>query len=79
MKLSVHSLIILGGGRCGAGDRVTIPCLHGGRCQNQKGRPPAYQHPRFIWFVDGLPLASTNKVDRAALHQMAEQRLTKSN
>jgi acyl-CoA synthetase (AMP-forming)/AMP-acid ligase II len=22
---------------------------------------PAYQHPRFIWFVDNLPLASTNK------------------
>jgi acyl-CoA synthetase (AMP-forming)/AMP-acid ligase II len=40
---------------------------------------PAYQHPRFVWFVDELPLASTNKVDRGALHQMAEERLTKSN
>ena len=29
---------------------------------------PAYQHPRFVWFVDELPLASTNKVDRDALH-----------
>ncbi|MGA2942600.1 MAG: methanethiol S-methyltransferase [Xanthobacteraceae bacterium] len=29
--------------------------------------------------VDELPLASTNKVDRGALHQMAEERLTKSN
>ena len=29
---------------------------------------PAYQHPRFVWFVDELPLASTNKLDRAALH-----------
>ena len=28
---------------------------------------PAYQHPRFVWFVDDLPLASTNKVDRHAL------------
>jgi long-chain acyl-CoA synthetase len=36
---------------------------------------PAYQHPRFVWFVDELPLASTNKVDRGALHQMAEERL----
>jgi long-chain acyl-CoA synthetase len=36
---------------------------------------PAYQHPRFVWFVDELPLASTNKVDRAALHRMAEKRL----
>ena len=25
---------------------------------------PAYQHPRFVWFVDDLPLASTNKIDR---------------
>jgi long-chain acyl-CoA synthetase len=36
---------------------------------------PAYQHPRFVWFVDELPLASTNKVDRGALHQMAEERI----
>jgi len=36
---------------------------------------PAYQHPRFVWFVDDLPLASTNKLDRAALRQMAEQRM----
>jgi acyl-CoA synthetase (AMP-forming)/AMP-acid ligase II len=36
---------------------------------------PAYQHPRFVWFVDELPLASTNKLDRAALHQMAEERI----
>src|ERR1700726_3123594 len=32
---------------------------------------PAYQHPRFVWFVDELPLASTNKLDRAALHVTA--------
>jgi long-chain acyl-CoA synthetase len=36
---------------------------------------PAYQHPRFVWFVDELPLASTNKLDRSALHQMAEERM----
>jgi long-chain acyl-CoA synthetase len=36
---------------------------------------PAYQHPRFVWFVDELPLASTNKVDRAALKRMAEQKI----
>jgi long-chain acyl-CoA synthetase len=36
---------------------------------------PAYQHPRAVWFVDELPLASTNKVDRAALHRMAQQQL----
>src|SRR4029077_19177214 len=36
---------------------------------------PAYQHPRFVWFVDELPLASTNKLDRAALHAMAEEQM----
>jgi long-chain acyl-CoA synthetase len=37
---------------------------------------PAYQHPRFVWFVDELPLASTNKVDRVALRRLAQQRVT---
>jgi len=32
---------------------------------------PAYQHPREIWFVDDLPLASTNKIDRALLAERA--------
>jgi long-chain acyl-CoA synthetase len=32
---------------------------------------PAYQHPRQVWFVDALPLASTNKIDRAALKATA--------
>ena len=36
---------------------------------------PAYQHPRFVWFVDELPLASTNKVDRSQLMRMAEERM----
>jgi long-chain acyl-CoA synthetase len=36
---------------------------------------PAYAHPRFVWFADELPLASTNKVDRAALHRLAQERL----
>jgi long-chain acyl-CoA synthetase len=36
---------------------------------------PAYQHPRFVWFLDRLPLAATNKIDRAALHRMAEERM----
>jgi acyl-CoA synthetase (AMP-forming)/AMP-acid ligase II len=36
---------------------------------------PAYAHPRSVWFVDELPLASTNKVDRAALRRMAQERL----
>jgi long-chain acyl-CoA synthetase len=36
---------------------------------------PAYQHPRFVWFVDELPLASTNKLDRSALMRMAAERM----
>jgi len=36
---------------------------------------PAYQHPRSIWFVDSLPLASTNKLDRKAMRDMATERL----
>ncbi len=33
---------------------------------------PAYQHPRRVWFVEALPLASTNKIDRATLRLRAE-------
>jgi acyl-CoA synthetase (AMP-forming)/AMP-acid ligase II len=32
---------------------------------------PAYQHPRRVWFVDELPLASTHKIDRKRLAQQA--------
>lgn len=39
---------------------------------------PAYQHPRAVWFVDKLPLASTNKIDRNALKQDAAQRVAGS-
>jgi acyl-CoA synthetase (AMP-forming)/AMP-acid ligase II len=33
----------------------------------------AYQHPRFVWFLDQLPLASTNKLDRANLRELARK------
>lgn len=33
---------------------------------------PAYQHPRRIWFLDAIPLASTGKVDRAGLRRRAD-------
>jgi acyl-CoA synthetase (AMP-forming)/AMP-acid ligase II len=32
---------------------------------------PAYQHPRRVWFLDELPLASTHKIDRRRLTQQA--------
>jgi acyl-CoA synthetase (AMP-forming)/AMP-acid ligase II len=38
----------------------------------------AYQHPRHIWFLDHLPLASTNKIDRGALRKDAEARIAAS-
>jgi long-chain acyl-CoA synthetase len=36
---------------------------------------PAYQHPRFVWTLDHLPLASTNKIDRDELRRMAAERV----
>src|SRR5262249_26524348 len=36
---------------------------------------PTYQYPRFVWFVDRLPLSTTNKIDRAALKQEAAKRI----
>ncbi len=36
---------------------------------------PAYQHPRFVWFVDRLPLSTTNKIDRTALMREAAQHI----
>jgi long-chain acyl-CoA synthetase len=38
---------------------------------------PAYQHPRSVWFVDALPLSSTNKLDRTTLKREAAARLAK--
>lgn len=43
--------------------------------QHALANGPAYQHPRWIWFVDALPLATTNKIDRAALMQTAAQKV----
>jgi acyl-CoA synthetase (AMP-forming)/AMP-acid ligase II len=34
---------------------------------------PAFQHPRFVWFIDELPLASSNKVDRSTLRKLAQE------
>jgi long-chain acyl-CoA synthetase len=36
---------------------------------------PANEHPRFVWFLDRLPLGSTNKIDRAALIALARDRV----
>lgn len=34
---------------------------------------PAYAHPRFVEFVDTIPLAATNKPDRRQLTEEAER------
>ncbi len=39
---------------------------------------PAYVHPRFVWFVGELPLASTNKLDRAALQRLATEYVSRA-
>jgi acyl-CoA synthetase (AMP-forming)/AMP-acid ligase II len=38
---------------------------------------PAYAHPRAVWFVDALPLAGTNKIDRKALQERAAARFAR--
>ncbi len=38
-------------------------------------RGPAYAHPRRIFFVEQLPMSSTNKLDRGALKQRARELL----
>ena len=36
---------------------------------------PAYAHPRHIWFVEEIPLASTAKIDRSGLIERAKELL----
>jgi acyl-CoA synthetase (AMP-forming)/AMP-acid ligase II len=37
---------------------------------------PAYQHPRRVFFVDEMPLAGTNKIDKRALAKRIPQQET---
>jgi acyl-CoA synthetase (AMP-forming)/AMP-acid ligase II len=46
--------------------------------QHALANGPAYQHPRWIWFVDALPLATTNKIDKGELIRMAAERVNNS-
>ena len=43
--------------------------------QHAIANAPAYMHPRRVWFVDELPLASTNKIDKKVLMADAVARL----
>jgi long-chain acyl-CoA synthetase len=63
------AFIIPKGGRCPSEDEIKQFALANG---------PAYQHPRFVWFVEQLPLASTNKIDRSVLRRVAGHRVRNS-
>jgi acyl-coenzyme A synthetase/AMP-(fatty) acid ligase len=63
------AFIVLKVGRHPSGDEIKQFALTNG---------PAYQYPRFVWFVDKLPVSSTNKIDRSALHRLAKRYLAKS-
>jgi acyl-CoA synthetase (AMP-forming)/AMP-acid ligase II len=39
---------------------------------------PAYQHPRAVWFLERMPITTTNKVDRKALQARAAAALSAS-
>ena len=58
----------------GAGKELTL-AIDGQTFQFPLANAPAYQHPRFVWFVDHLPLSTTNKIDRAALERVAAAHL----
>jgi len=58
--------------RCEADVRMTVDEVK----QYALTNGPAYAHPRHVWFVDEIPLASTAKIDRAALTKQAEELLT---
>ena len=37
-----------------------------------------YLHPRRVWFLDAMPLAGTNKIDRRALAERAAELMAQS-
>lgn len=57
------------------GDSLAVETLKQFCLQNA----PAYQHPRWIWFIDKLPLASTNKIDKVRLQELAKKNLNQEN
>jgi acyl-CoA synthetase (AMP-forming)/AMP-acid ligase II len=57
------------------GDSLAVDALKQFCLQNA----PAYQHPRWIWFIDKLPLASTNKIDKVRLQELAKKNMHQEN
>ena len=55
--------------RSEAGSHITVDEVK----QYALNNGPAYAHPRHVWFVDEIPLASTAKIDRAELTRNAEE------
>ena len=52
------AFVVLKTGAHATEDEIKRHCLENG---------PAYAHPRRVFFVDSLPMSSTNKLDRGAL------------
>ena len=55
----------------------TSPTEHGLK-QFVLANAPPYHHPRRVWFIDSLPLAGTNKIDRRALIARAAAEMEKT-
>jgi len=65
MKGAVPVAFVVAGGDLSADELRAFAREHG----------PAYAHPRRVFFVDGIPLTSTEKVDRDALEDEARRRI----
>lgn len=57
-----YAFVVLRNGAAATEDEIKQHALDHG---------PAYQHPRRVFFLDQLPLAGTNKVDRGRLRDLA--------
>lgn len=62
-----YAFVILEKGQTVLEDDLKNYCLDNG---------PAYQHPRRIWFLDQMPLAGTNKINRQELKRVAIENLS---
>ncbi len=59
-----YAFVVLRNGAAATEDEIRQYALAGG---------PAYQHPRRVFFLEQLPLAGTNKIDRERLRALAAQ------
>jgi len=62
-----YAFVVLENGKQVSEDELKQYCL---------ARGPAYQHPRRIWFLDKMPLAGTNKINKKELEDLARNFLS---